>query len=72
LHLKSKLLGELFVLVETLPKKEVINFLETENNSKQISIEVKDTHKYGFKSNFVKKYEQALRDLANSISFGFK
>ena len=70
-HLKSKLLGELFVSGETLPKKAVISINE-ENNLTKISIEVTDTHKFGFKAGFLKKYEHALQDLANSISQGFK
>ena len=67
-HLKSKLLGELFVSGETLPKKALIKFTETENNETHISIRVTDTHKFGFKAGFVNKYEQALKELAESIA----
>jgi hypothetical protein len=66
------LLGKLFVSAETLPKKALINISEKENNSTQISIEVTDTHKFGFKAGFEKKYEQTLQDLANSITSGLE
>ncbi len=56
----------------TLPKKAVIKFSEIESNQTHIAVQVTDTHKLGFKAGFVKKYEQALQDLANSISFRFK
>jgi hypothetical protein len=71
-HLKSKLLGELFVSGETLPKKAVINFSERKNSSTHISVHITDTHKYGFKAGLVKKYEQALQELSNSITIGFE
>jgi hypothetical protein len=71
-HIKSKLLGELFVSGETLPKKAIIYFTVKENDSTQISIEVTDRHKFGFKAGLIKKYEQALQDLANSIAIGFE
>ena len=71
-HFKSKLLGELFVSGETLPKKAVINFSEKDNSTTQVSIKVSDTHKFGLKAGFVKKYEQALQELANSITLGLE
>lgn len=71
-HLKSKLLGELFVSGATLPKKVVINFEGNNNDKTKISVQVTDTHKFGFKADFVNKYEQALVDLTNFITSGLK
>lgn len=66
-HLKSKLVGELWVKKETLPKKATIKFEEAGNNECRITIDVADTHKFGLKVGFVKKYGESLEELAKSI-----
>ena len=71
-HLKSKLLGELFVSGETLPKKAVIILSEVKEHKTKVSMTVTDTHKFGFKAGFVKKYEQALKKLVESIAAGIE
>ena len=66
-HLKSKLLGELFVSGSTLPKKAVAVFVETGDDNTRVSIIVSETHKFGFKAGFAKKYQLSLNELADSI-----
>ena len=66
--LKSRLLGEFFVSTATLPKKAEINLESTGDNETKVKILVRDTHKYGIKAGYVKKYEKALQEVADSIS----
>ena len=65
--LKSRLLGEFFVSTATLPKRAEIKFESLGNNETKVKILVRDTHKYGIKAGYVKKYEKALRETAESI-----
>lgn len=70
--LKSRLLGEFWVSKSTLPKKAVINLQDAENGDTRITLDVRDTHKYGVKWGYVKKYQKALEELADSILSGFE
>lgn len=65
--LKSRLLGEFWVSKATLPKKAEIRLQVIGNNETKVKILVRDTHKYGVKWGYVKKYENALQEVANSI-----
>lgn len=65
--LKSKLIGELWVKKETLPKKAIINFEDAGNQKSRITLDITDSHKFGFKTGFVKKYEESLEELAEMI-----
>ena len=70
--LKSRLLGEFWVSKSTLPKRATIELKEAENGATTITLVVRDTHKYGVKWGYVKKYEKALEELADSIMSGIK
>jgi len=65
--LKSRLLGEFWVSASTLPKRATIGLQDAENGGTKITVDVRDTHKYGLKLGFVKKYEKALEELADTI-----
>ena len=65
--LKSRLIGEFWVSKSTLPKKAIIQLQYSEHSGTTIILRVIDTHKYGVKLGFVKKYEQALEELLDSI-----
>lgn len=65
--LKSRLLGEFWVSKATLPKKAEFHLEDIGNNETKVKIFVRDTHKYGVKWGYVKKYEKALQEAANSI-----
>ena len=65
--LKSRLLGEFWISKSTLPKKVIINLEHVENAGTRITLDVRDTHKYGVKWGYVKKYEKALEELSDSI-----
>ncbi|MFA5875952.1 MAG: hypothetical protein WC901_04665 [Candidatus Margulisiibacteriota bacterium] len=64
---KSRLLGEFFVSKSTLPKKAMISFKDAEGGDTQVTLDVRDAHKYGVKWGYVKKYEKALEGVADSI-----
>ena len=65
--LKSRLLGELFVSKATLPKKAEIHIEGIGSNETKVKTVVRDTHKYGIKRGYVKKYEKALQEVVDSI-----
>ena len=65
--LMSRLIGEFWVSKATLPKKAEIHFEGIGSNETKVKILVRDTHKYGIKMGYVKKYEKALQELADSI-----
>lgn len=65
--LKSRVLGEFWVSKTTLPKKVKINLEGVNDNSTKVKILVIDTHKYGIKWGYVKKYEKALQEVADPI-----
>ena len=66
--LKSRLIGEFWVSKSTLPKKAIIQLQYSEHSGTTIILRVIDTHKYAIlKLGFVKKYEQALEELLDSI-----
>jgi hypothetical protein len=70
--LKSRLLGEFWVSKSTLPKKAMINLKDAESGHTLITLDMRDTHKYGVKWGYVKKYEKALEELADSILSSFQ
>jgi hypothetical protein len=69
--LKSRLLGEFFVSKSTLPKEAIITLEDTASGKVRITLDIVDTHKYSVKWGYVKKYEQALEELASSIMAAF-
>ncbi len=70
--LKSRLMGEFWVSKSTLPKKAIIKLDSAETGGTKITLDIQDTHKYGLKLGFVKKYEEALTELSDSILSGLK
>jgi hypothetical protein len=60
--LKARLLGEFFVSKETLPRKAEINLEDMNNSETKLRIFIKDTHQYGIKTGYIKKYEKALKN----------
>ena len=54
--LKSRLIGEFWVSKSTLPKKAIIQLQYSEHSGTTIILRVIDTHNYGIKLGFVKKY----------------
>jgi hypothetical protein len=69
--LKSRLLGEFWVSNSTLPKRAMINLKDAESGHTHVRLDVRDTHKYGATWGYVKKYEKALEELADSILSAF-
>lgn len=65
--MKSRLIGEFWVSKSTLPKKAIIELGNTEGGGTKVTLDVQHTHKFGFKMGFVKKYEEALKELSDSI-----
>lgn len=65
--LKSRFLGEFFVSKTTLPKKADINFTDIGNGNTLVTLEVIETDTYVVKIGIVKKYEEALEELSESI-----
>lgn len=63
----SRIIGEFWVSKKTLPKKTHIHLVRVDNNNTRVEIIIVDTHKYGTKVGYVKKYENALEELADSI-----
>lgn len=70
--LRSRLLGEFWVSKSTLPKKAIIKIEDAKNGLTRITIDVRDTHKWGAKWGYVKKYEQALEELSDAILSGLQ
>ena len=70
--LKSRLIGEFWVSKSTLPKKAMIGLKDAESGHTRITLDLLDTHKYGVKLGYVKKYEKALEELADSILSAFQ
>ena len=70
--LKSRLIGEFWVSKATLPKRATITLKQAESGATAITVDVRDTHKYGVKWGYETKYEQALGELADSILNGIK
>lgn len=69
--LKSRLLGEFWVSRSTLPKRAMTNFKDTESGHTYVTLDVRDTHKYGVKWGYFEKYEKSLEELADSILSAF-
>jgi hypothetical protein len=67
---KSRLVGEFWVSKETLPARATILMRPGPNGGTQVKVEVVDTHKLGLKAGFVRKYEEALKDISNLLVFG--
>jgi len=65
--LQSRLVGEFWVSKATLPKQAVIQMQAASGGGTMLVLDIKDTHKYGFKWGFEKKYEEALQELSESI-----
>ena len=63
----SRIIGEFFVPKTWLPKRAEIHLDDIESNKTKVKILVKDTHKYGVKWGYVKKYNETLQDVAESI-----
>jgi hypothetical protein len=70
--LKSRLIGEFWVSKATLPKKAEIHLEGIDGKVTKVKIHIKDTHKYGVKWGYVKKYEEALQEVADSIVRGIE
>jgi len=64
--LQSRLVGEFWVSKATLPKQAVIQ-MQASNAGTSLILDVKDTHKFGFKWGFEKKYEEALQELSEYL-----
>jgi hypothetical protein len=64
--LRSRLVGEFWVSKATLPKQAVIQ-MEVASGGTMLVLDIKDTHKYGFKLGYVKKYEEALQELSEYL-----
>ena len=70
--LLSRIIGEFWVPRNMLPKKAEIHLEPTENNGTKVKILIRDTHKYGIILGYVKKYENALQDVADSVLSAIK
>jgi len=70
--LQSRLLGEFWVSKATLPKQAFIQMQTAGGGSTRLVLDIKDTHKFGFKWGFVKKYEEALQELSEFILFAIQ
>jgi hypothetical protein len=64
--LQSRLVGEFWVSKATLPKQAVIQ-LQADNGDTRLVLDIKDTHKFGFKWGFEKKYQEALQELSEYL-----
>ena len=69
--LQSRLVGEFWVSKATLPKQAVIQ-MQASNAGTSLILDVKDTHKFGFKWGFEQKYEEALQELSQAILSGIQ
>jgi len=64
--LQSRLVGEFWVSKATLPKQAIIQ-LQPASGGTLLVLDIKDTHKFGFKWGFEKKYQEALQELSEYI-----
>jgi hypothetical protein len=69
---QSRMIGEFWVSKATLPKQAVIQLQAASGGGTRLVLNIKDTHKYGFKLGYVKKYEEALQELSDSILSGIQ
>jgi hypothetical protein len=65
--LQSRLVGEFWVSKATLPKQAVIQLQAAGAGATRLVLDIKDTHKFGFKWGFEQKYEEALQELSQAI-----
>jgi hypothetical protein len=65
--LQARLVGEFWVSKSTLPKQAVIQMEAASGGGTLLVLDIKDTHKYGFKFGYVKKYEEALQELSEFL-----
>jgi len=65
--LLSRLLGEFWVSRATLPKRAEIQLEPTGDSETVLKLVVRETHKYGIKAGYVKKYQQALQEISDAI-----
>ena len=65
--LASRLVGEFWVSKATLPKQASIQMQAASDGGTLLVLDIKDTHKFGFKLGYEKKYEEALQELSESI-----
>lgn len=63
----SRLLGEFWVSRGILPKRAELTLERIAEDQTKVRLVVKDRHKFGLKVGFVKKYEQALEEIAEAI-----
>jgi hypothetical protein len=63
----SRLAGELLVSKGTLPKRAEIHLERLGGSETRLKLRVRDTHKYGLKTLYISKYEEALEELVDSI-----
>ena len=70
--LQSRIIGEFWVSKSTLPKNALIKMQAASGGGTLVSLDIKDTHKYGFKWGFIQKYEQALEELSESLLSAIK
>jgi hypothetical protein len=64
--LQSRLLGEFWVSKATLPKQAIIQ-MQAASGGTHLVLDIKDTHMFGFKWGFEKKYEEALQELSGHL-----
>ena len=65
--LQSRLVGEFWVSKATLPKQAVIQMEAASGGGTLLVLDIKDSHKYGFKLGYVKKYEEAMQELSENL-----
>jgi len=70
--LQSRLVGEFWVPKATLPKQAVIQLQAASAGATRLVLDIKDTHKFGFKWGFEQKYEEALQELSQAILSGIQ
>ena len=65
--LQSRLIGEFWVSKATLPKQAVIQLQPASGGGTRLVLDVKETHKFGVKWGYEKKYEEALQELSEHL-----
>ncbi len=65
--LKSRLVGELWVSRATLPKKAEIHLERINEFQTEVSLLIRETHKYAFLWGLGDKYKRALQEIADAI-----
>ncbi len=65
--LQSRLVGEFWVSKAALPKQALIQMQVASGGGTLLVLDIKDTHRFGFKWGFVTKYEEALQELSEFI-----